>query len=156
MSKKIASFIETTKKKVSEKGCKDGECGLFHGGLFHGGLFHGGEGEAGHDLGLHAADEGHGVGDALVPAGLLPHLLARLLARRQVLVGPDVVHVEEGAHLREHARHAVLQPVADAALPSVTHTHAQSVFREYIWYLFSLRPLLFLFESKWLFQYKIR
>ena len=108
-------------------------------GLFHCGLFHGGEGEAGHDLGLHAADEGHGVGDALVPAGLLPHLLARLLARRQVLVGPDVVHVEEGAHLREHARHAVLQPVADAALPAVTHTHTRtiSLSRVYMLFVFS-------------------
>lgn len=83
-------------------------------------LLHGGEREARHNLGVHLADERHCVTDTLIPPRLLPHLFARNLAALQVLVGPDVMDMEEWPNLREHARHTVIEPIADASLPVVS------------------------------------
>lgn len=84
-------------------------------------LLHGGEREARHNLGVHLADERHCVTDTLIPPRLLPHLFARNLAALQVLVGPDVMDMEEWPNLREHARHTVIEPIADASLPTRQH-----------------------------------
>lgn len=50
------------------------------------------------DAAVHLADERHGVGDALVPAGVAPRALAGLAPRLQVLVAwnnPTILMCQE-------------------------------------------------------------
>lgn len=51
------------------------------------------------DAAVHLADERHGVGDALVPAGVAPRALAGLAPRLQVLVAPNMMHIVQPSDL---------------------------------------------------------
>ena len=52
-----------------------------------------------HDPRRHVADERRRLGDDLVPAALVPHVLPRLAPVVQAVVAPDVLHVVELSHL---------------------------------------------------------